>query len=384
VTDEASGEDVAYAATGAWIDQGDLPVETYRIVAPDGSYDPDAVPDLDADALRDLYRWMRLERAFDERMVNLQRRGELGTFASGRGQEASIVGSGYALDGDDWLLGMGREAAAMLLQGVSIRDLILFWRGIEDAGRRLAELNCMIAISIGSHLPLVSGVAWGMSLSDSDAVAAAYFGDGATSTGASHEAINLAGVLGVPALFFCQNNQYAISTPFEKQTRARSVAQRAVGYGIDGVRVDGNDALAVYDAVSRARERARAGTPVLVESLTYRMDAHTTSDDPTRYRSEAETEAWAERDPLDRYRAFLRSEGLWDGIDEGALERELNEEFDAALEAADAFEERPVEEIFEHLYEELPPPLRRELEAFEAFLEAHPEATEYIERRPKG
>jgi pyruvate dehydrogenase E1 component alpha subunit len=384
VTDEASGEDVAYAATGAWIDQGDFPVETYRIVAPDGSYDPDAVPDLDADALRDLYRWMRLERAFDERMVNLQRRGELGTFASGRGQEASIVGSGYALDGDDWLLGMGREAAAMLLQGVPIRDLILFWRGIEDAGRRLAEQNCMIAISIGSHLPLVSGVAWGMSLSDSDAVAAAYFGDGATSTGASHEAINLAGVLGVPALFFCQNNQYAISTPFEKQTRARSVAQRAVGYGIDGVRVDGNDALAVYDAVSRARERARAGTPVLVESLTYRMDAHTTSDDPTRYRSEAETEAWAERDPLDRYRAFLRSEGLWDGIDEGALERELNEEFDAALEAADAFEERPVEEIFEHLYEELPPPLRRELEAFEAFLEAHPEATEYIERRPKG
>jgi pyruvate dehydrogenase E1 component alpha subunit len=384
VTDEASGEDVAYAATGAWIDQGDLPVETYRIVAPDGSYDPDAVPDLDADALRDLYRWMRLERAFDERMVNLQRRGELGTFASGRGQEASIVGSGYALDGDDWLLGMGREAAAMLLQGVPIRDLILFWRGIEDAGRRLAEQNCMIAISIGSHLPLVSGVAWGMSLSDSDAVAAAYFGDGATSTGASHEAINLAGVLGVPALFFCQNNQYAISTPFEKQTRARSVAQRAVGYGIDGVRVDGNDALAVYDAVSRARERARAGTPVLVESLTYRMDAHTTSDDPTRYRSEAETEAWAERDPLDRYRAFLRSEGLWDGIDEGALERELNEEFDAALEAADAFEERPVEEIFEHLYEELPPSLRRELEAFEAFLEAHPEATEYIERRPKG
>ena len=384
MTDEASGEDVAYAATGAWIDQGDLPVETYRIVAPDGSYDPDAVPDLDADALRDLYRWMRLERAFDERMVNLQRRGELGTFASGRGQEASIVGSGYALDGDDWLLGMGREAAAMLLQGVPIRDLILFWRGIEDAGRRLAEQNCMIAISIGSHLPLVSGVAWGMSLSDSDAVAAAYFGDGATSTGASHEAINFAGVLGVPALFFCQNNQYAISTPFERQTRARSVAQRAVGYGIDGVRVDGNDALAVYDAVSRARERARAGTPVLVESLTYRMDAHTTSDDPTRYRSEAETEAWAERDPLDRYRAFLRSEGLWDGIDEGALERELNEEFDAALEAADAFEERPVEEIFEHLYEERPPSLRRELEAFEAFLEAHLEATEYIERRPKG
>jgi pyruvate dehydrogenase E1 component alpha subunit len=188
----------------------------------------------------------------------------------------------------------------------------------------------------------------------------------------------------VPALFFCQNNQYAISTPFEKQTRARSVAQRAVGYGIDGIRVDGNDVLAVYDAVSQALERARAGTPVLVESLTYRMDAHTTSDDPTRYRSEDETASWGERDPLDRYRAFLRSEGLWERIDEAALDREVTEEFDAALEAANAFAERSLSEMFEYLYAELSPSLRRQLEGFEAFLESHPEATEYVERRPKG
>jgi pyruvate dehydrogenase E1 component alpha subunit len=384
VIDEEPGEGGEYVATRTWFDQDDLSVPTYRVVAPDGSYDPDAVPDLDPEGFRDIDRWMRFERVFDERRVSLQRRGQLGAFASGRGQEASIVGSGYALEDDDWLLGMGREATALFVQGVDLRDLILFWRGIEDAGRRLAEQNCMIAISIGSHLPLVTGIAWGMALSDSDAVAAAYFGDGATSTGASHEAINFAGVLEAPAVFFCQNNQYAISTPFEKQTRARSVAQRAIGYGIDGIRVDGNDVLAIYDAVSRARIRAQEGDPVLVESLTYRMDAHTTSDDPTRYRSEAETEAWGKRDPLDRYREFLRSEGLWEGIDDESLEREVNEEFDAAFEAADAFEERPVEEIFEHLYEKLPPSLRRQLESFEAFLEAHPEAMEYIERRPKG
>lgn len=384
MTDDESGEEVEYTTRGDWITQDDFPVETYRIVAPDGSYDSDAVPDLDPDGLRDLYRWMCVERIFDERMVNLQRRGQLGTFASGWGQEASIVGSGYALDEDDWVFGMGREAGALFIHGVPLRDMILFWRGIEDAGRHLAEHNCMIAISIGSHLPLVAGVAWGMDLSGSDAVATAYFGDGATSTGASHEAINFAGVLGVPALFFCQNNQYAISTPFEKQTRAGSIAQRAVGYGIDGIRVDGNDLLAVYDAVSRARARAGEGTPVIVESVTYRMAAHTTSDDPTRYRTEEETESWEDRDPLHRYREFLRTEGVWERIDEDAIEQEVNDEFDAALDAADAFEERPVAEIFEYLYEELPPSLRRQLDSFEAFLAEHPDALDHIERRPRG
>lgn len=375
-----------------WIEQDALSVETYQIVDSEGSYDPAAVPDLDAASLQDLYRWMLLQRIFDERMVKLQRRGQMGTYASGRGQEASIVGSGYALDDEDWLLGGGREPTAMFLQGVSIRDLVLFWRGVAAAGRFLAAENCSIAISIGSHLPLAAGVAWGMALpsvdedstADSDAIAAAYFGDGATSTGAAHEGLNLAGVLEVPAVFFCQNNQYAISLPFDQQTQARTVAQRAVGYGIRGIRVDGNDVLAVYDAVSQARDLARTDGPVLVESLTYRRDAHTTSDDPTRYRNDTEVQTWQDRDPIDRYRSFLQAEGLWDDIDPDALEADVNEEIDEALSAADEFEQADVDAVFAHLYEELPPSLQEQFEQFETLLEERPEFHEYVEQRPKG
>lgn len=384
MTDDGAGEEMHRRGRQPWINQHELSVQTHQIVAPDGSYQPGAVPDLDAGSFRELYRWMRLERVFNERMVKLQRRGQLGTFASGRGQEASIIGSGYSLGDGDWVIGMGREAGAMFIQGVSMRDMILFWRGVEEASRQLAQHQCMIAIAIGSHLPLVTGIGWGMQLAASDDVVAAYFGDGATSTGAAHEAMNFAGVLGVPVVFFCQNNQYAISTPFEKQTAADSIAQRAVGYGIDGVRIDGNDVLAVYDAVSNARERAAQGQPALVESVTYRMDAHTTSDDPTRYRSEEEVEEWRARDPLVRYRSFLEAEGLWGGIDEEALEESVHEEFDAAVQEANAFESRGVEELFTYLYEELPPALVAQLEGFEAFLAAHPETFEYIEERPKG
>ncbi|MCO8243760.1 MULTISPECIES: thiamine pyrophosphate-dependent dehydrogenase E1 component subunit alpha [unclassified Haladaptatus] len=366
------------------VSQEDLDVGRFRILAPDGSYDSDEVPSLDDEAFCDLYRWMLVERTFDERMVKLQRRGQVGTFGSGRGQEASIIGSGYALERDDWLLGMGREAGAMLLQGLPMRDLILFWRGVADANRELAKHDQMIAISIGGHLPVVTGAAWGMKLSDSDSVVAAYFGDGASSTGAVHEAVNFAGVLDAPAVFFCQNNQYAISTPFEKQTNARSLAQRAVGYGIDGIRVDGNDVLAVYEAVSEARDAARNGNPTLVESVTYRLDAHTTSDDPSRYRDQSEVDQWEERDPLTRYESFLRSEGLWGDIDREALVDDIDDEFDAALAAADEYEERSVREMFEYLYAELPPSLRRQLAEFEAFLEARPDADDHIEQRPKG
>ena len=366
------------------ISQADIEVGRARIVRPDGSHDADAVPDLDDQQLQDLYRWMVLERTFDERMVSLQRRGELGTYASGRGQEASIVGSGYALEGDDWLLGTGREAAAMLLRGVSIRDLVLFWRGVGDAAKFMAEENAMIAISIGSQLPMTTGAAWGMALDDAESVVAAYFGDGATSTGTFHEALNFAGVLGVPAVFFCQNNQYAISTPFEKQTRAGTLAQRAVGYGIEGIRVDGNDVLAVYEAMREARALARGGTPAFVESVTYRMDAHTTSDDPTRYRDESEVEEWERQDPIDRYEAFLRSKGLFDEVDREGIVEEVEAEFRAGLEAADDYPEGDVEAVFEYLYAELPPNLEEQLAAFEALLEERPEINDYIERRPKG
>ena len=364
-----------------WVSQDDLSPTTYQIIDEDGSYDPDDVPDLDDAEFIDLYRWMVVEKRYTERMVKLQRRGQMGTVGSSRGHEASIVGSGYALEDDDWLLGMGRETSAMLLQGVSLRDVILFWRGVEDASQFLAEQNCMIGISVGGYLPLVTGVGWGMDLTDADSIVTAHFGDGATSTGAFHEAVNFAGVLDAPAIFYCQNNQWAISTPFEKQTNANSIAQRAIGYGVHGVRVDGNDVLAVFEAMSEARELARRGRPVLFEALTYRRDGHSTSDDPSRYRDRDEVEQWLDRDPIERYEQFLKSEGLWDGVDKAAVIEEVDAEFDAAVEAADAYGPRDVEEIFAHLYESMPPALESQLRELEERVD---EMDEYIERRPKG
>lgn len=366
------------------ISQGDVEVETYRVIRPDGSFNSDRVPELDDDEFRDLYRWMLLQRVYDDRATKLQRRGRLGTIASGRGQEASIIGSGYALSRDDWIFPYGREAGALVMHGLSMRDLLLYWRGIEDAAKMKGANIFPISISVGSHVPMATGKAWGMSLAGEESIAFANLGDGATSTGAFHEGMNFAGVLGVPAVFFCLNNQYAISLPFDDQTNAETVAQKALGYGVEGIRVDGNDVLAVYNAVSAARERALNGDPVLVEAVTYRRGAHTTSDDPTRYRSDEEVEEWKERDPLERYQTFLKNTDRWDAIDEDAIREEVEAEFSEAIDAADAFEERGIEDIFAYLYEELPPELERQLDEFRELLEKRPEMYEYIEQRPKG
>ncbi|GAB7021273.1 thiamine pyrophosphate-dependent dehydrogenase E1 component subunit alpha [Halostagnicola bangensis] len=366
------------------LSQAKLEMDTYQVVRPDGSYDADRIPDVDDEAFLDLYRWMLLQRVFDTRATKLQRRGLLGTYPSGRGQEASIIGGGFALSPDDWIFPYGRETGALLMHGLSMRDLLLYWRGIEDASRMDGANIFGLAISIGSHIPVVTGKAWGMKLEGEDRVAFANLGDGATSTGAFHEGINFAGVLDVPAVFFCQNNQYAISRSFDGQTNAETVAQKALAYGMDGIRVDGNDVLAVYNAVSKARERALEGNPVLVEAVTYRRGAHTTSDDPTRYRSESEVEEWAEQDPLERYRSFLEETGRWDAIDEDAIEQEVEAEFSEAVDAADAFEDRGIEAIFDYLYEEKPPELERQLEEFRELLQERPDMYDHIEHRPKG
>ena len=366
------------------LSQTDLTIETHQVLEPDGSYDPNQLPNLNDTEFRDLYRWMLLQRTFDERGTKLQRRGKLGTYPSGKGQESAIIGSGFALSSQDWLFPYGREAGALLMHGLSMRDLLLYWRGVEDASRMEGANVFGLAISIGSHVPVVTGASWGMKLGDSDSIAFANMGDGATSTGTFHEGLNFAGVLDVPAVFFCQNNQYAISLPFEKQTAADTVAQKAIAYGIDGIRVDGNDVLAVYNAVTEARERALNGNPVLVEAVTYRRAAHTTSDDPTRYRTEEEVEEWTKRDPLERYRMFLKNASLWDEIDEESIREEVNEEFSKAVEAADEYPKRDVEEMFAYVHEEAPKELQRQLEEYRKLMEQRPDIFDYMEQRPKG
>jgi pyruvate dehydrogenase E1 component alpha subunit len=223
-----------------------------------------------------------------------------------------------------------------------------------------------------------------MKRDDADAVTGVMMGDGHPSTGEVQAGMNFGGVLDVPAVFYCQNNGYAISQPFEGQTAAHSVAQKAFAWGVDGVRVDGNDVLAVYDATRRARERARDGTPVLLESVTYRLDAHTTNDDPSLYRDREEVEWWEGREPVGRFREFLRGEGVWDDIDEAAIRADCDERFDEAKAAADAFDPGGVDELFEYVYDELPPELERQLEEFERLLERRPDFWEHVDGRPKG
>lgn len=356
----------------------------YQIVDENGDYDADDVPALSDEELIDLYRWMVLQQVIDVRMVKLQRRGEMGTYASGRGQEASMAGCASALEEQDWLFPYGREATAELIQGMPLRDLLLYWRGVEDANKQRENRVFPPAIAIGTHIPVGVGFAWGMRLDGQDAVATLYHGDGHPSTGEYQAGINFASVVDAPALFYCQNNGYSISAPFDKQTGAKTVAQKAIAYGMDGVRVDGNDVLAVYDAVSTARENVVQGNPTIVESVSYRLDAHTTNDDPSLYREDSEVEEWEQREPVGRYESFLKSEGLWDDIDEERIRADANEQFDQAKEAADAFDDGGVDELFKHLYDEMPPELHRQLEEFEAFLEERPDAYDYIDHRPKG
>ncbi|USZ73634.1 thiamine pyrophosphate-dependent enzyme [Natronosalvus halobius] len=358
--------------------------QRYRIVDDEGNYDPDALPPLSNEELKELYRWMVLQQVIDVRMVKLQRRGEMGTYASGRGQEASMAGCAYALEDQDWLFPYGREATALLIQGMPLRDLLLYWRGVEDANKQRKNKVFPPAIAIGTHIPVGVGFSWGMSLDNSDAITTLYHGDGHPSTGEYQAGMNFASVIDAPALFYCQNNGYSISASFEQQTGAKTVAQKGIAYGLDGIRVDGNDILAVYDAVRTAREHVSKGNPTIVESVSYRLDAHTTNDDPSLYRDDEEVAQWEEKEPVSRFESFLKEFGLWDDIDEEAVREEANEQFDQAKEAADAYDSGGVEEMFKYLYDEMPAELERQLEAFEQFLEERPDAYDHIEHRPKG
>jgi pyruvate dehydrogenase E1 component alpha subunit len=270
--------------------------------------------ELTDDVLVAMLRLSILGREIDKKAISLQRRGKLGTFAPMSGQEAVVVGSVYALDRDhDWVVPQYREQLAMLHWGLELSTYFLQRQG-HPVGSTLPEHGRLFPqqVALAAHLPHAVGVAWGLKLKAEPSVAICYFGDGSTSEGDFHEACNLAGVVKAPVIFVCQNNQWAISTPLSKQT-AGIIADRAAGYGIAGFRVDGNDPLAMYQVTADARARALAGDgPTLIEAVTYRLGAHTTADDPTRYVDPDDEERWKARDPLIRFRAWMRATGRWD------------------------------------------------------------------------
>ncbi|TBH21506.1 pyruvate dehydrogenase (acetyl-transferring) E1 component subunit alpha [Thermus thermamylovorans] len=312
-----------------------------------------------------LYRAMRRARFFDEKAVTLQRQGRLGVYPPFTGQEAAQVGLALALGEGDWVVPSYRESALLLARGLPIHTLLLYWRA-HPAGWRFPEGVRAVNpyIPIATQIPQAVGLALAGRYRGEGWVVAVAIGDGGTSEGDFHEGLNFAAVFRAPVVFLVQNNGYAISVPKEKQMRVDYIARRAEGYGMPGVVVDGNDAAAVYLEARKAVERARKGEgPTLLEALTYRLAPHTTSDDPSRYRTREEEEAWRAQDPILRLRRALEARGLWDEGKEGELLAELEAEFTQELALADAAPEPRPEEIVEHVYAEMGPDQRRAWEA---------------------
>jgi pyruvate dehydrogenase E1 component alpha subunit len=326
--------------------------EPERIVAPDGSLVGDPDVGLDADDLRATLRWMLLARRLDRECIALQRQGELTVYPGFEGQEAAQIGSAMALGPDDFVFPTFRELAAALVRGVDPVEYLAYHRGTWHGGPYdpLATRFGPICIPVATQIVHGVGHAMGQQLDDLDACTLAYFGDGSASEGDFHEGANLAGVFGAPAILFCQNNGWAISVPTAGQT-AGEIWKRADGYGFPGVRVDGNDVLAVYRATKEAVDRARGGGgPTLIEALTYRIGAHSTADDPGRYRDEEEVEAARAFDPIARSTTWLRSDGL---VDDGLLAT-WTEEIEAqvlAIREGVVSQEAPLPEaMFDHTF----------------------------------
>ncbi|MFB6298380.1 MAG: pyruvate dehydrogenase (acetyl-transferring) E1 component subunit alpha [Salinirussus sp.] len=332
--------------------------EPIRILDEDGEVVPGAtVPDLSESELLSMYEDLRLARQFDQRAISLQRQGRLATYAPMTGQEGSQVATSYALDAADWLFPTYRDHAAKYVHGVELASLLAPYRGYREGYAIPEGVNVMPEyIPIATQIPQAMGMAWGHKLQgEADRAVLCHLGDGATSEGDFHEGLNFAGVFDVPAVFVCNNNQWAISTPRERQTASETLAGKAAAYGIEGVRVDGMDPLAVYQVTREALAKAKHPTagerrPTLVESVQYRYGAHTTSDDPSKYRDEAEAERWRERDPLDRLESYLAGEGILDDDRRAAIGERIDRRIDEAVEQAEELETDP-DRIFDHVYE---------------------------------
>ena len=331
--------------------------------------DGEAVPDGEVEGLleRDLlelYRWLVLLRTYDERSVVFHSQGRIGTYAIFWNHEAMQAGSVYALEPGDWIFPSYRESAIGLLRGMPVSTVLSWWRGHPSGWWNPSDYNvASICVPIGTHVPHAAGLAWGKKLRGESACAIAYFGDGATSEGAFHEGANFAAVMRAPLVLFCNNNQWAISTPLEAQTAAETLADKAVGYGMPGVRVDGIDVLAVYEATREAVARARAGGgPTLIEAVSYRAAPHATADDPRAYIDLARVEEEKGKECLGRYEAYLRRLGVLNDELAESTRAEAAEALRTGIAAAEAEPPADVSLLFEHAYAAPPASFARELE----------------------
>lgn len=337
-------------------------IDYLSILDENNKLDSELEPDIPKEVHLKMLRAALLGRRFDERMLNLQRQGRIGTFPPIKGQEASQIGTVALLRDSDWLVPSFRETAAEIMRGRSMESVLLYYSGFNE-GNVISKNQRDLPMSVPVASQVLHAVGLGMAAKyrKTDEVVMTFFGDGATSEGDFHEAMNCAAVYQSPVIFICQNNQWAISVPLAKQTHSETLAQKALAYGMPGIQVDGNDFLAVYAAASEAVDRARSGGgPTFIECVTYRVMMHTTADDPKKYRSEEEVELWKQKDPLLRYQKYLHKKNYLSENDLEALEEKIKLEIQ---EAIDRVELRIKElgdplDMFDHLYAELPPHLQ--------------------------
>lgn len=341
----------------------------FQVIDENGRVTSDLEPRLSDRDLLQMYSLMTLTRTADRKAVNLQRQGRLGTYAPSLGQEACQVGTGFSLRPGDIVFPYFRDLGLYLSRGYPLSDYYLYWMGNEAGMRAPDGLDLFpLAIPVASQLPHSVGAGLAAKLQKKKIGVVCTFGDGATSEGDFHEALNFAGVFQTPNVFVCYNNQWAISTPRKRQTASKTIAQKAAAYGFPGMVVDGNDVLAVYAAVDEALNRARGGLgPMLIEAYTYRLGHHTTADDATRYRSQEELKDWDLKDPLRRFRAYLKNKGLWNDKVEKTAEEATTAVVEKDVAAAEAVPPPQAEDIFKFTFAHMPSQLREQLEDAKTF-----------------
>lgn len=345
-------------------------VESLAVLAEDGQVDAALEPQISDTDLRRLYKTMLAARRLDQRCLMLQRQGRMGTYGPSTGQEAASLAAAFVLRPDDWFVPAFRELAGILWRGWPMHKWMLYWGGSEGGNAIPEGVNDLpVCVPIASQCQYGMGLAWASKLRGEQQVAVVFCGDGATSEGDFHEAMNFAGVYNLPMIMVIQNNHWAISIPRRAQTASLTLAQKAIAYGLDGVQVDGNDMLGMIVALREAVEKARTGGgPSLIEAVTYRMMMHTTADDPKKYRRKEEVAEWEPRDPVIRFELYLKRKGLLDEKVQQVIDEEVEGELEQAVHDYEAHRQDPLA-FFDYMYAELTPELEAQRAELAAYLE---------------
>jgi pyruvate dehydrogenase E1 component alpha subunit len=328
------------------------------------------MPKIDEDTLMKMYKTMLFGRVADTKALQYQRQGRMLTYAPIKGQEAAQVGVIAALEKEDWMVPAFREMAGMLYKGAPLKQLFLYWYGNEEGSHFDEDLRILpISVPIASQINHAAGLAYARKYLGKEEVVVGFVGDGGTSHGEFHEGVNFGAVLDAPMIVIIQNNQWAISTPREVQTKAKTLAQKAVAYGIEGIQVDGNDPFAMYLATQKAKERALKGEgPTLIEALTYRLGPHTTSDDPSIYRKDEDVAYWEERDPIKRFRIYLIEKGLWTEEEDEKLQKQYNDDVNKIFKEVEATGLVPLDDVFVNNYATMHKDLEDQLNEYKEYL----------------